>query len=245
MDLNIEKWDAGSYSNFVQYLKSIAQNKYAEFSGKIIPGAENILGVSVPILRAMAKEIIKGDWTGFLIQSKDNTLEEVMIQGIIIGIANTEIEEVIKMTEDYLPKINNWAVCDCFCTSLKVVLNYKKEFLPFLKTCLASDEQYRIRFAVVMLLSYYIEDEYIRYILETLNSIHHDSYYTRMSVAWAISICYIKFKKETLALLTENDLDDFTFNKAIDKITDSHRVPVFEKNKLKILKRGNLTGAKH
>ena len=125
MDLNKEKWDAGSYSNFVQYLKSIAQNKYAEFSGKIIPGAENILGVSVPILRAMAKEIIKGDWTGFLIQSKDNTLEEVMIQGIIIGIANTEIEEVIKMTEDYLPKINNWAVCDCFCTSLKVVLKYK------------------------------------------------------------------------------------------------------------------------
>jgi len=243
MDLNKEKWNAVSYCSFKQYLKSIAQKKNAQFSARIIPGAENILGVRVPMLRTAAKEIAKGDWAGFLIQAQDNTLEEVMIQGIIIGKANIKIEEVIKMSIDYLPKINNWALCDCFCASLKIVAKSKDEFLPFLKACLASDEQYTIRFAVVMLLNYYVEEKYICYILETLNNIHHDSYYIRMSVAWAISVCYNKFKNETIALLMENDLDDFTFNKAIDKITDSHRVPALEKNNLKKLKRGKRVDA--
>ena len=237
MQLNKEKWDAVDYFDFVQNLKSISQIKHAEFSSKIIPGAQNILGVRIPVLRAMAKEIIRGDWAGFLRRAQDDTFEEIMIQGIVIGTANMNIGVVIKMTDEFLPKINNWAVCDCFCASLKTVGIYKNEFLPLIKIYLASHEEYTVRFAIVMLLNYYIEEKYIHFILETLNSLKYESYYIRMSVAWTISECYIKFTEETKALLMNNDLDDFTFNKAVDKIIDSRRVPMAEKNMLKKLKK--------
>jgi 3-methyladenine DNA glycosylase AlkD len=237
MQLNKEKWNDGDYFNFIQNLKAIAQVKHAEFSSKIIPGAENILGVKIPTLRIMAKEITKGDWAGFLRQAKDNTFEEILIQGIIIGTVHISIEERIKMIEEYLPKINNWALCDCFCVSLKTTGKNKDKMLPLIRKCLVSNNEFTIRFSVVLLLSYYIEGEYIKFVLRTLNEIKNDSYYVKMSVAWAISVCYVKFPSQTEELIGENNLDDFTFNKAIDKIGDSFRVEKDKKRRLKELKR--------
>lgn len=60
-----------------------------------------------------------------------------------------------------------------------------------------------------------------------------------MAVAWAISIAYIKFPKETMELLKHNELDDFTYNKALQKIIESYRVSDEEKEKIRKMKRNN------
>ena len=59
----------------------------------------------------------------------------------------------------------------------------------------------------------------------------------KMAVAWAISVCYVKFPKETFQYLKTDHLDDFTHNKAIQKICESYRVSKEEKEKLKEWKR--------
>ena len=88
-----------------------------------------------------------------------------------------------------------------------------------------------------MLLNYYIEDEYIDSVLEIFNCIKHEGYYVKMAVAWAISACYVKYDIKTKNFLEKNELDDFTYNKAIQKIIESLQVNQETKAMLKQMKR--------
>ncbi len=239
MQINSDGWNLQKYQEFARYLQTFRQENYAVFSSKIIPGIPNICGIRVPQLRKLAKEIAKGDWRGFLKVAKDDTYEEKLLQGIVIGSAQTNIKETIGLIENYVKKIDNWAQCDSFCSSLKVTKTNKNQMLNLIKKCLNSEKEYSVRFAVVMLINYYIEDEYLEFVLDTLNSLKADEYYVKMAIAWAVSICFIKFPEETTAFLLNNLLDDFTYNKSIDKIRDSHRVESAVKIHLKGMKRRN------
>ena len=81
------------------------------------------------------------------------------------------------------------------------------------------------------------KEEISRYVLEEMKKIHHDGYYVKMAVAWAVSICYIHFPEKTQKLLKENSLDDWTHNKTIQKIRESLRISKEEKEMLKTWKR--------
>ena len=80
-----------------------------------------------------------------------------------------------------------------------------------------------------MMLDYYIIEEYVDKVLANLNNIHSDKYYVKMAIAWAVSIVYIKFPKKCVNYLNNSNLDNFTYNKSIQKIIESYRVS--EKNK--------------
>lgn len=222
--------------NIKEKLFSLADEKYKEFHGSLCPGTDNIIGIRVPILRNLARNIAKEDWREYLQNAKDDYYEEVMLQGMVIGLAKMEFEERIKYVKEFIPKIDNWAVCDVVSAGFKFTKDNKKEVWEFLKPYLASNKEFEIRFAVVMLLDFYITDEYIKEVLEILNNINHEGYYVKMAVAWAISICYIKFPKETSKLLKKNNLDTFTYNKALQKIIESYRVSKEEKDKLRKMK---------
>ena len=94
-----------------------------------------------------------------------------------------------------------------------------------------------MRFGVVMLLDYYIEEAYIDRVLRLLNEARHDGYYVKMAVAWAVSVCYVKFPEKTMEYLKNNTLEDFTYNKALQKITESLRVGRDEKELIRSMKR--------
>lgn len=237
MQVNLEVWRSQEYQDFIKYLRSFMEEDYAAFLSKLIPDNSNICGIRVPQLRAIAKEIVKGDWGGFLKNAKDNTYEEKLLQGIIIGYVETNIKETISLIENYVKKIDNWSQCDCFCSSLKVTRTNKKQILNLIKGCLNSQDEYSVRFAVVMLINYYIEDDYLDFIFIALGSIKAEEYYVKMAVAWAVSICFVKFPEETEKFLLENLLDNFTYNKSIDKIIDSRRVESNVKKRLKSMKR--------
>lgn len=223
--------------NIKEKLFELADEEYKKFQGLLCPGTNNIIGIRVPILRNLAREIAKEDWREYLQNAKDDYYEEVMLQGMVIGLAKMEFEERIKYVKGFIPKIDNWAVCDVTCAGFKFTKKNMKEVWKFLKPYLTSNKEFEIRFAVVMLLGFYIVEKYISDVLEILNNIHHDGYYVKMAVAWAISVCYIKFPEETLKLLEKNNLDTFTYNKALQKIIESYRVSKEAKDKIRKMKK--------
>jgi len=215
----------------------MADEEYRKFSSSLIPNVDNILGVRLPELRKLAKNIAKGDWRTYLAQADNRYFEETMLQGLVIGYAKTDIEERLRYVADFVPRIDNWSVCDSFCTGLKFTKNYRSLMWDFLQPYLSSDKEYEIRFGVVMLLLYFVEDEYIERVLQWMDRIRHEGYYVKMAVAWAISVCYVKYPEPTMAFLKNNTLDDFTYNKALQKIIESLRVDSETKHVLRSMKR--------
>ncbi len=215
-----------------------AEENYREFSSGIIPDVHNILGVRLPALRKIAKEIYKnGNWQEFVNSAESEFMEETMLRGILIGLIKDKPGKILEYVKNFVPQITNWAVCDTFCNSLKFTQNNKELVWEFLKPYLKSKRDYDIRFGVVMLLSFFIEEDYLDEILNLLENIRHEGYYVKMGVAWAVSICYIKFPEKTLKFLKNCKLDDWTFNKSIQKIIESYRVDKPTKETLKKMKR--------
>ncbi|MBW7474648.1 DNA alkylation repair protein [Paenibacillus oenotherae] len=220
-----------------EQLLGLADAEYGKFSAALIPNINNIMGVRLPELRKLAKAIAKKDWRLFLKQAESEYFEEVMLQGMVIGYAQAEIEELLRYTAQFVPKIDNWSVCDSFCSGLKFTKANMEQVWSFLQPCLSSSREYDIRFGVVMLLHFYIEEAYISSVLQLLDGIKHEGYYVKMAVAWAVSICYIKFPEPTMAYLRSNTLDDFTYNKALQKVTESLRVDQETKKLIRSMKR--------
>lgn len=215
----------------------LTDEEYRQFHSKLVPGTDKILGVRLPKLRELAKELIKGDWHGYLAAAQDDYYEEIMLQGLVIGYAKADIEDILHYVAAFVPKINNWAVCDSFCNSLKITKKHMPRVWIFLQPYLLSRQAFEIRFGIVMLLSFYIEDEYIDQVLTILDGAKHEDYYVKMAVAWAISICFVKYPEKTMAYLKKNTLHNFTYNKALQKITESFRVDNATKTIIRSMKR--------
>lgn len=220
----------------------LSDQKYKKFHSGLCPGTNNIIGVRVPILRNYAKELSKKYDTEELLQKIDNKYyEEIMLQGMLIGLGKQDFNNLKKQIKQFVPKIDNWAICDTFCAGLKQTKKYKKEMWDFLQKYIQSDKEFEIRFAVVMILDYYIEKEYLKDIFSVFDSITNDAYYVQMAVAWAISICLIKFYDETIKYLKIAKLDQFTYNKALQKAIESYRITKEQKEKLKNMKMKSVT----
>lgn len=214
-----------------------SDNAYKNFHSSLVPGISNIMGVRVPKLREIAKKVAKNDYKAFIENVNIEIYEELMIWGIVLGYIKLSCEERKKELEQFIPHINNWAICDCSCATCKFMREFPRVWFPFVKGYLTSTREYEVRFAVVCLLDFFINEEYIDQVLELLLQIHHNAYYVKMAVAWAISICYIKFPKKTEKLFEENLLDDFIHNKSIQKIRESYRVPKESKERLQKMRR--------
>ena len=211
--------------------------KYKEFHSGLCPGTDNIIGVRTPELRALSKQIAEGDIDEYLKNAQDRYYEEILLQGMVIGLIKKDIKKVCFHLKSFIGKIDNWAVCDLTVTGLKITKNHQNEMLDFLKDYLKSKNEFEVRFSVVMLLSYYITDDYIDTVLDVLKEIKHEGYYVKMAVSWALSVAFIKYREKTMNLFKHNDFDDFTFNKAIQKINESYRVEKSVKEELKKMKR--------
>lgn len=215
----------------------LADEEYRQFHSALVPGTDNILGVRLPKLRELAKELAKGDWHDYISRAQDDYYEEIMLQGLVIGYVKTDIEEILHYVAAFVPKIKNWGVCDSFCNSLKVTKLHRSRVWEFLQPYLLSREEFELRFGIVMLLNFYIEDEYIDWVLPLLDGAKHEGYYVKMAVAWAISICFVKYPEKTMDYLKNNTLENFTYNKALQKITESFRVDKDTKALIRSMKR--------
>lgn len=231
--------------DFKDDLINLADKKYKEFHSGLCPGVDNILGIRVPVLRDYAKKIYKENvkeknlkLEDLLNNIDDEFYEEIMLQGMLIGLAkNEDIDNILKYVENFIPKINNWAVCDVFCAGLKMTNKNKEKVWDFIQKYLSSDKEFYIRFGVVIILDYFIQEEYLEKNFEIFDKIKSDKYYVQMAVAWAVSICLIKFYKETVEYLERCNLDKFTYNKSIQKAIESYRITEEQKSFLRNMKR--------
>ena len=230
-----------SISNEIkQELIQMSDYKYKSFHSNLCPGINNILGIRVPVLREYAKKLIKKYSFEELINNIDDEYyEEIMLQGMLIGLNSKENFNVIKKyIEDYIPKIDNWAICDTFCAGLKIVNKNKENMWDFIKQYLDSDKEFYLRFAIVIILDYYIEEKYLEEIFRIFNNIQSEYYYVKMAIAWAISISLIKYYDKTINYLKNNSkIDKWTYNKSLQKAIESYRITKDQKELLKNMKK--------
>ena len=218
-----------------------ADEGYIEFSKNLGVGNDDSkrIGVRIPILRKYAKELSKKYKLDFLIKNIDEEYyEELLFKAILIGeypkLEWTELEKYIRY---YVPKIYDWSLCDTFCSGLKITKKYPKEVWKLIEEYLTSKDEFEVRFGLVMILNYYINDEYIEKIYKIINEVTLDKYYVKMANAWLISYCVIKEYDKTIEFL-KNDckVDDWTYKKGIQKSIESYRVSEEHKNELRNLR---------
>lgn len=230
-------------------LVALAETDYQAFTSKLLPGISNILGVRLPKIRIIAKRIAKEGWREYLDQNDLNrtsmeelTLEEILLYGMVIGNVKVELEELFPYIRIYVSHINNWSTCDTFCNGLKVTKREPEKMWLFIQNYLKSDQEYDIRFGIVMILVHYITEDYIDQLFPIFNSIHHEGYYVKMAVAWAVSMCFVKYPEKTFEYMesSNNTLDDFTYNKALQKGRESYCISPEDKELMKQMKRKTL-----
>lgn len=233
-------WTAQSYQMLQQELWARRDEKFLRFHQSLVPGTENLIGIPIPQLRALAKDIAKGDAESYLAVARTDTYEETLLQGLVIGYLRLGEEAFFQLVASFVPKIDNWAVCDSVCAGLKRIVRFEAKGFDWLQGYLFSQQEFEVRFAVVMLMDHYLTPAYGQRVLALLPQVSHDGYYVKMAVAWALSLCFIRFRQPTLELLESGCLDVFTHNKAIQKCIESRRVSGQDKALLRRLKRGKV-----
>ena len=216
-------WNHESYLSFISYLHQLSEENYKVFNERIISTKYEMLGIRLPILRKLASEIFKGDYRSFLKVCDESYYEIVLIRGFILAKIK-EIDEFMTYFYSYLTLIDNWAINDSFCASLKIVNKHKEYFLNVIDELIHSSKTYFIRVGLLLLLDYYVDHEYLKIIFHYLDELKSDEYYVNMAEAWLVCEIFIYDQEQGLIYLRNNKLNSFTMNKAISKIRDSYRV---------------------
>ena len=231
-------------------LKELAESDYKEFNSSLIPGVDKdkTLGVRVPLVRKTAKKAARKDWEKLLSELENCPqeaggvggtalyYEEVMLQGMVIGAAKMDAERRLSYIERFIPRIDNWAICDMVCNTLTCFQKDAPEGFHYLLDLLQQDNPWIIRFVLIMFLSHYLQDDYIDKVLEASASVTNDHYYVRMGNAWLLSVAFVKYRDKTVNLLKSSRLDDWTYHKTLQKIMESNRVDQVTKEWISTMK---------
>ena len=206
-------------------LFALQDEAYRTFHSALMPtvSPETVIGVRVPALRRLAKQLAGTAQAEVFLQAlphgyyEENNLHAFLIELI------RDYDRALAETEAFLPYINNWATCDCFCP--KAFAKHKKELLVPIRRWLDSGETYTVRYGMEMLMRYYLDDAFRPEYLEWVADVHSTEYYVNMMRAWYFATALAKQPDAALPWLTEKRLDLWTHNKAIQKALESRRIP--------------------
>lgn len=220
----------------LERLFALQDKEYQVFQSKLVPTIppETIIGVRTPILRKLAKELAGTSQAAKFLHSlphkyyEENNLHAFLVEKI--GNYNTAIEE----TKRFLPYIDNWATCDCFCP--KIFAKHREEMLMVIRKWLASDQLYTVRYAIGMLMRYYLDKKFQPEYLAWVAGIHSEEYYLNMMRAWYFATALAKQPDAALPWIMERRLDVWTHNKTIQKAVESYRIPKEMKQQLRELR---------
>jgi len=229
MDLTNINWNKKTYKEFINFLKSLSDLKYKEFHSKIANTKLEIIGIRSPILKDIAKKIRKSNVEEYFKLVENNYYEEVMIYGLVLS--NTEYLD--KYFIDFIDRIDNWAICDSFVSSLKIINKKLGKYWIYINSLIDLNNEFRTRVAIVIMLNYYLIDDYIDRVLYVISNIKTENYYVNMAISWLLSLAIVKYENKVIELFKQKKLSKFVQNKAISKIQDSYRIKKELKNKVK------------
>lgn len=221
-------------------LKVLSEPEYAKFNKKSCPDTKKeVLGIRIPKLRLLAKEILKDeDWRVFIESADINCFEETILKGLVIAYSKIDLKEKLLLVEEFVPNMDSWAITDTFCPTLKIKPKELEEVWNFILPYTKSEKEFEARFSIIMMLDYYITEEYVDKVIKTIDTIENSAYYVQMAKAWVIAEIGIKFQTKAMKYLTGNNkLDKFTYNKALQKMIESYRISDETKIILKNMKR--------
>lgn len=231
-------WNNKSYKEFLNELIATKEESFKKFQEKIIYTKYEILGIRTPILRGFGKRVKNTNIEEFLNIIKPKYFEETLLEGIVIQYIK-DYDTFIKYFKVFINHVDNWATCDMSVCKFLIIRKNKDKYLDIINELVNSNNPNYIRIGIVSILYHYLEDDkYIDYIFRLLDSISNNDYYVEMSIAWLISIMFIKYRNKTIRYLENNNLSIFTQNKAISKIRDSYRVSKEDKELVLKYKRG-------
>lgn len=214
--------------NLKEHLFSMAEEDYKKFSLKLLPADTKLLGVRLPKLRKTAALISKNglsrDFLDFIYNYECEYFEETMLKGMAIGAVKCGFEDRLRLIEYFVPFIDNWSVCDSFCSSLKFGDDELPALWDFIGRYLESDEEFPARFGYVMIIRFFIRDGYFERVFGCFEELKCTALYAKLAVAWAISVCCVEYAEKTLEFIRNSRLDDFTIRTAVRKIRESYRV---------------------
>ena len=211
--------------------------QYREFHAKLMPNVDpdRIIGVRTPQLRKLAKEIAGENYsTDFLEELPHRYYEENNLHAALINLKYKEVKELIEQVERFLPYVDNWATCDMM--SPKGFRKNPELVYEKIKQWLKSKETYTVRFGIVTLLGFYLDELFREEMLGLVAEIKSEEYYINMAIAWYFSIALVKQYETTIPYIQKQRLEKWTHNKAIQKAIESRRVPEERKEYLRTLK---------
>ncbi len=212
--------------------------KYREFHKSLCTTSKyNMIGVRTPETKKIANEFNIEDIESYIFDKDIKYYEEVLLRGFLIVNKKNNLEAVFKYLKYFIPMIDNWAICDGTCASLKITKKHEDEMWDFLQNYIVSSKEFEIRFALVMYLNYYTNTKYLKEIFKQIDNIKNEEYYVKMAIAWLVAEAYARNSTETLKYIKKSKLETWTFNKAIQKIRESYRVSEEDKEMLNKMKK--------
>lgn len=205
-------------------LLSLADEDYRHFHSRLIPTVDKnkIIGVRTPILRAFANELYKeGDYESFLHSLPHEYYEEDNLHAFIIE-KEKDFSHCIKLTDEFLPYIDNWATCDMF--SPKCFKKEKEALYEKVLQWLNDDKTYVVRYGIGCLMKYYLDDDFDEKHLKIVSEIKSDKYYINMMIAWYFATALARQYDSTICYLTERRLPTWVHKKTIQKAIESSRI---------------------
>ena len=219
-----------------QELFEMQDLKYKDFHSRLMPtvSPEAIIGVRTPQLRKFARDFAKTPESHeFIKQLPHKFYEENNVHAFVIEQIKN-YEAAMSETEKFLPYIDNWATCDMFLP--KAFKKNTDKLILKIDEWIKSDKIYTVRYAIGLLMSLYLDDEFKLEYPEAVASVRSEEYYVNMMIAWYFATALAKRYDEVLPYITEKRLDTWTHNKAIQKAIESNRISKETKEYLKTFK---------
>ncbi|NLC91875.1 MAG: DNA alkylation repair protein [Treponema sp.] len=211
--------------------------KFKEFQYKLIPfskTAEKMIGVRTPFLRSYAKTLSKAEEGLIFIEKLPHDyFEEYNLHGFIIETLN-DYNTTIYQLDRFLPFIDNWATCDLI--SPKSFKKNRAELEKKIHEWLSSDLIFTKRFAINMIMKFFLDDYFSLEFMNILSNINSEEYYLNMSIAWYFATALSKQYNDAIKVIKEKKLSVWVHNKSIQKAIESRRIDEETKIFLRTLK---------
>ena len=223
--------------NVTERLFELQDKAYADFHSGLVPNVprEKIIGVRVPDARRLAKEYGKDpECRDFLRALPHKYYDENVLHGILLS-GQKDYEECVRAVEEFLPYVDNWAVCDIL--SPKVFRQHRTELIAKVREWSASEKTYTCRFGMEMLMSHYLDEDFRPEYLEIPAGVCSEEYYVNMMTAWFFATALAKQWDAAIPYLRDNRLGAWVHNKTIQKARESFRITQEQKAYLKTLRR--------
>ncbi len=214
------------HDRIIAQLANLAQGNetYAAFNKRIVNTKMPVIGVRVPDLRRLARELapdMSAADISKLLTTQDESFDYVLLCGLLITHARFDDQMAIDLTKQYLPHVDSWAHIDVF---VEKKWRFASEvWWDFALECLQSEAEFTVRYGVVSLMTNFLDEAQIDRVFAALRGIKHDGYYVKMALAWLYATAAVHFFELTLAELENGHIDTWTRNKAYQKMRESRR----------------------